>query len=188
MIYFGENPNGPYWAFSTFPSTLSFHWNQIRASACFHARGAVNRHPRQGEWLRRHCPRMACGRVPPERVSFPEHPTPCRLPCAQHPAAVHATYRSSCTLFRVHHLGYVAKRRRSQGKRIWVQIACPSLPRRRESRACPGLDPGFFRGQWIPACAGMTLWKLGCRHMRLPCRRSVRRGRERRVGTGAPPG
>ena len=45
------------------------------------------------------------------------------------------------------------------------KIACPSLPR----RAGPILDTGFFRGQWIPACAGMTLWELGRRHMRLPC-------------------
>ena len=62
-----------------------------------------------------------------------------------------------------------------QGKRIWVQIACSSLPRRRESR--------FFRGAWIPAFAGMTLWELGCRHMRLPC--STRRASCVRVGQSA---
>ena len=33
--------------------------------------------------------------------------------------------------------------------------------RGRESRACPVLDTGFFRGQWIPARAGMALWELG---------------------------
>ena len=54
------------------------------------------------------------------------------------------------------------------GKRLWVQIACPSLPLSRESRACPALDAGFFRGQWIPPCAGMTPRESGFRHMRVP--------------------
>ena len=42
--------------------------------------------------------------------------------------------------------------------RIKAMKTKSSFPRKRESRARPGLDPGFSGGSWIPALAGVTLW------------------------------